>query len=140
MKKEREQIEFHIVVKSQLLKLMKETLKEYEENEHSLCRDLCSLCNAYLIDKYAWGAENCGSCPMRVFEGLGGSSVPCMNRKCYPIDCNDKYTEDELDAVVEFYKQAIKAVKTMTAEQVKEEGAFKFLIEIDKEVAKQFDI
>ena len=139
MKKDREQIEFHKVVKSELLKLMKVTLKEYEENEHNLDRKKCSLCNTYLIDKHDWGPENCGSCPMGVFDGLGRSSVPCMNRKCYPIECEDHYSKDELDAVIEFYKQAIKVVKTMTAEQVQKEDAFKFLIEIDKEVFKQFD-
>ena len=56
-----------------------------------------------------------------------------------PIDCYYATEEtNELKAVIELYKRAIKKVDSMTSEELNKRNAFRFLIKMDEEVAKEF--
>jgi hypothetical protein len=81
---------------------------------------------------------------MYVFYEKYKNVYPCMKRKCEPVDCENGgiygSTKDsnELLAVIDFYKEAISIVKNMTSEELNKKNAFKFLIKIDKVVAKKY--
>jgi hypothetical protein len=65
-----------------------------------------------------------------------------MKRKCEPVDCDGYVTNDsnELLAVIDFYKEVISTVRNMTSEELNKKNAFKFLIKIDKKVAKKYSL
>ena len=46
----------------------------------------------------------------------------------------------KIPAVIEFYEEVIKVVKTMTSKQMNKDNAFNFLIDIDNNVAKKYKL
>jgi hypothetical protein len=127
-----------IIEKGKLLWAMKMILREYKKNEHKALIDHCGLCRLYNRYNKEYKKHECELCPMYVFY-VTDCTYPCMRRKCEPIDCYYA-TEDtnELKAVIELYKRAIKKVDSMTSEELNKRNAFKFLIKMDEEVAKEF--
>ena len=69
---------------------------------------------------------------------------PCMFRRCRPIDSNpneDKYRKKErLQAVQEFYERMIEKVQSMSTEELQEKHAFKFLVDLDNEIADKYKL
>jgi hypothetical protein len=80
---------------------------------------------------------------MFVFYKYHGWRFPCKNRKCEPVDClweSSYIGTNELEAVIEFYEEAIEKIKTMTNESLKKDNGFNFLVDIDKKIAKKYKI
>jgi hypothetical protein len=127
------------IKKSELLPAMKKILQEYKNVSHKKRVTSCKLCKLYYV---CYG--NCSICPMTVFNITGYSQFYCTNRQCRPVDCEIFYhkgiTYPEIERVIKFYKKAIERVESMTEEQLNKENAFKFLIDIDKEVAEKYSI
>lgn len=125
--------------KSELLEAMEAVLAQYKNNTHE-CNLTCSLCKLYFTLK-----NSCPNCPMTVFKSYKGS-LPCLYRKCEPIHCSpvnqnlSELKKTKLLAVMEFYEKAIERIKLMTYEEVNKANAFKFLIDIDNEVAQKYQI
>ena len=64
---------------------------------------------------------------------------PCTKRKCKPFSCgHNPKNSIKYSKVIEFYEKAIEKVKSMTSKQLNKKDAFKFLIEIDNEVADKY--
>ena len=126
------------IIKSKLLKAMRQIRNEYKKETHCLSRDTCALCKLYL------NKDNmtCNACPMDVFWADGDASFPCVNRKCTPVECEEYgWLPGELLAVVEFYNRAINVVSSMSAKELNGPlQSFKFLREIDKQVAKEYGL
>ena len=127
--------------KVRVLKAMRTILQEYKAKTHTTKLNECGLCKMFyqdVIDLF----PQCTSCPMNVFEGKL-SPYPCKHRKCEPIDCFwESYFlgTKKIPAVIEFYEEAIKVVKTLTSRQMNKKDAFKFLINIDNNVAKKYKL
>lgn len=113
-----------------VLKAMREILEQYQNRTHNNKIKNCSLCNLYYEV-----TNHCKNCPMRVF----GHNIGCLDRKCKAIDCDRKYNETELSAVIEFYKEAIEKIKSMNFIQFMFTD-YKFLLKIDEEIATKFKI
>jgi hypothetical protein len=128
-----------MIEKGKLLSAMKMILREYKKNEHEAAVTRCKLCLLYNRYRKEYKKHECELCPMYVFYDTDCIYYPCMKRYCEPIDCYYA-TEDtnDLKAVIEFYKRAIKKVDSMTSEELNKRNAFKFLIKMDEEVAKEF--
>jgi hypothetical protein len=131
------------IKKLELLKAMKTILREYKKRIHHTRLDRCALCVFYHKDNYFDSHEKheCILCPMFVFL-KDNDSYPCMERKCEPVNCwgYGSAEEDEIKKVIEFYTQAIAVVETMTYKELNEKKAFKFLVKIDRNIAKKYDI
>jgi hypothetical protein len=130
----------NIYKKAELLKAMKQILKEYKRNIHIASVAICPLCLLYNKDddKKHIGHE-CRLCPMHVFHKYSFDLYFCLYRKCEPINCNkNTKNTNELKAVIDFYKEAIATVQKMTEEQLNKPRSFSFLIKIDKLVAKKY--
>ena len=89
--------------------------------------------------------HECYLCPMYIFYKHDGWRFPCKNRKCEPVDClweSSYIGTKELEAVIEFYDEAIEKIKTMTNESLKKDNGkdngFDFLVDIDKRIAKKY--
>lgn len=126
------------IVKTALLKAMRQIRNEYKKETHCLSRDTCALCKLYL-DKTDM---TCNMCPMHVFWADGDASFSCMNRKCTPVECEEYgWLPEELLAVVEFYDRAINAVSSKSTKELNGPlQSFKFLREIDIQVAEKFGL
>lgn len=133
------------ITKAKLISAMEKILQEYKKQTHSTMMDNCSLCRLYRTSQY----DCMTSCPMYVFWDLSDNcSHPCMNRRCEPMNChpfdyeakNLKISKlnTKLNAVQEFYKEAIKKIKKMSNEEIKADNAFDFLIKLDKKVANKY--
>ena len=119
-----------------LLDAMRIILQEYKAQTHINRMDKCSLCIKFRNDEIV---DSCKKCPMNLFDL--DSIVPCMQRKCYPIDCKSMNNSEldglRLKCVIQFYEQVISKIESMTnAEFLKTD--FSFLIEIDNEVYDKF--
>lgn len=125
----------------QVLKLFKRVRTEYRKGEHSLSRDLCILCTTFLIEDNNWSQGNCKRCPMYVFKDNGTHGLPCMNRRCEPVDCGDAcFDQDrEINRVKKFYDEIIKVVESKTTEQLQKPSAWKFMLKIDAKVSEEID-
>ena len=131
-----------LIKKRELLKAMKQILSEYKETKHTTKLNECGLCKMFYQDVNDLFPQ-CTSCPMNVFEREQLSPYPCKHRKCEPIDCFwESYFlgTKKIPAVIEFYEEAIKVVKTLTSRQMNKKDAFKFLINIDNNVAKKYKL
>jgi len=120
--------------KSILLKILRQILNEYRENNHKARITDCALCTEYMvvINTY-W--DNCYGCPMVVFNPAQ-TDYPCLSRKCAPVDCQygvEKNKDIELKRVIRFYEKIIERIESMSTEAVRK-SSFKFMIKIDKEV------
>jgi hypothetical protein len=128
------------IIKDELLETMTTTLKEYEERTHTTTLTSCQLCVLY------HQTQSCSSCPMYVFFDSQGHIYPCMNRKCRPVACisdwhaSVKSNDIRLKAVIQFYKLAIKHVKTLTDDDFKGSNPFNFLVDIDNEIADKLTL
>ena len=123
------------IIKKHLLRAMKAVHKQYVEKTHNLKTTDCAMCRLYRDEKNL----SCTICPFRVF-------YRCGNRNCYPIDCSrkgengDRRTTEfktHLKAVTEFYKRIIPEVEKRPEEELQSKFDFEFMLEIDKEVAKE---
>jgi len=129
------------IKKRELLKAMKQILLEYKNTSHTTRLNECGLCKMFYQDADDLFPQ-CTACPMNVFEGKL-SPYPCKHRKCEPIDCKwESYYlgTKKIPAVIEFYEEVIKVVKTMTSRQMNKANAFKFLINIDINIAKKYKL
>ena len=129
------------IKKTELLKAMRTILKEYENNEHQAHVYSCKLCQLYnKDDDEEHKNHECSLCPMYVFQ-VNNYIYPCIKRYCEPVACNYA-TEDsnELKAVIDFYKETINIIKNMTSKELNKKNTFKFLIKIDKVVAKKYGL
>lgn len=127
------------IKKTELLKAMRTILKEYENNEHQAHVVFCKLCQLYnKDDDKEHKNHECSLCPMYVFLVNAYTYYPCLKRKCEPVNCYYA-TEDsnELKTVIDFYKEAISTINDMTSNELNKKNTFKFLIKIDKVVAKK---
>jgi|ERR1035437_1660775 hypothetical protein len=131
-----------VIKKGKLLTAMKKILLEYKNGTHKANLDDCALCKLYYKynnDEKHQG-HGCHLCPMFTFFTKGDMPMPsrydypCMKRNCEPIDCDGCETATEIKRVIEFYKEVIKVIKTMSADQLNKVDAFKFLIKIDKKI------
>ncbi len=123
------------IIKTDLLAAMKNVLQEYRERQHTLKKSDCALCKLYYNVK---DFETCEPCPMNIFPSdfLEHNLVGCLDRKCRPVNCREiDYDSPKLKAVIEFYEQAILKVEDMKERIMNKKDAFKFLIDIDKEIA-----
>jgi hypothetical protein len=126
--------------KSEIFEAMEAVLADYKNNTHK-CDLTCPLCKHYFV----LTLKGCPNCPMAVFRSSKGS-LPCLYRKCEPITCSpvnqnlSELKKTKLKAVMEFYEKAIEIVKTMTYKEINKRNAFKFLIDIDNEVAEKHQI
>ena len=128
---------------TKLISAMETILQEYKERNHSTFTDNCSLCHLYR-EFFTCNIK----CPMCIFLGLGGDYThPCMNRRCEPVNCYNslrsiKISElnTKLNAVIEFYKKAIKKIKKMTDEELERKDAFNFLIKLDNKIADKYSL
>lgn len=124
-----------MIKKSPLVKAMKQVLKEYREETHTLEMRDCAMCKLYR-DIFGY---TCGNCPMaKVFHR-------CGSRWCAPVRCNVHHStknsrvhKQKLQAVQEFYIKAIARVRRMTVSELNAYGAFEFLKDIDMKVAEKY--
>jgi hypothetical protein len=131
------------IKKLELLNAMRGILYDYENNKHRSTLDSCKLCRLYNRNcPQVHKDHECSLCPMYVFFETRNTIYPCMKRKCEPVDCDGYVTNDsnELLAVIDFYKEVISTVRNMTSEELNKKNAFKFLIKIDKKVAKKYSL
>lgn len=121
--------------KTRLLPIMQKILAEYRENKHR-CTMNCPLCSEY-ID----GWTDCSECPMHVFSPEE-TNLNCLKRRCIPVDCEDKVYKGhiKLQAVQEFYEKAIEVVETLSYDELNKANAFRFLLDIDNEVADKYGL
>lgn len=122
--------------KDLVLKTMRLVHKQYLNNVHTNEMSKCALCREFRTDTY----HCCSACPMDLFEER--SYVPCMSRRCYPIDCNAVFTGDDikrLKRVIKFYEQAIARIESMSPDEVLKTN-YEFLITLDNEIAESFNI
>jgi|ERR1035437_6364276 hypothetical protein len=129
------------IKKGELVKAMQQILLEYKNTSHTTRLNECGLCKLFYIEDINDIFHECASCPMNIFTGK--QIYPCKSRKCEPIDCKwESYYlgTKKLPAVIEFYEEAIKVIKTMTSRQMNKANAFKFLIDIDNNVAKKYKL
>jgi hypothetical protein len=131
-----------VIEKATLIPAMEQILNEYNNNTHTAYVMDCALCK--LFKRVIDGGEDmdtisCTKCPMNVFEGIETSHL-CLNRICEPLSCPIDFEEDakKLTAVKEFYILAIAKVKEMSEEEI--QLPFKFLIDIDNEIADKYNI
>ena len=125
------------IIKKQLIEACKQVLREYVDNTHVAINDSCVLCQTYREGD--WHNGGCGDCLMEVFDS--GSQGGCLRRKCTPIDSRDFFKRSkETKAVIEFYKLLIGRLETMTAKEMNKPNAFKFLIELDNQVANKYEL
>lgn len=127
--------------KVRVLKAMRTILQEYKAKIHTTKVGECGLCKLFHL--FDVKPHECLLCPMFVFYFYDGWACPCKNRKCEPVDCRWESSylgTKKLEAVIEFYEEVIEKIKTMTNEEVKAEDGFKFLIDIDKKIAKKYKI
>jgi hypothetical protein len=124
------------IKKTELLKEMRTVLKEYKNKTHVVLTNSCALCLLY-YDRHTI-FSTCSICPMYIFDK---NDIDCMLRKCAPVYCYPHMKMPKrLSAVIEFYEESIKVIKSMTEEQLNVKDAFKFLIDIDNEVAKKYKL
>jgi hypothetical protein len=129
------------IKKTKLLKAMQTILQEYKEKRHEACVAKCKLCVLYYTNYHQLpdNTHSCYKCPMIAFKV--DDDLACLHRRCEPVNCNFKITTlKKLRAVIKFYEKAIEKVELMTKEQLNEENAFKFLIDIDNEIADNYKI
>jgi hypothetical protein len=129
--------------KDKILKAMRTILQEYKEKTHTTKVTDCSLCKLFHLNDVK--PHECYLCPMYIFYKHDGWRFPCKNRKCEPVDClweSSYIGTKELEAVIEFYDEAIEKIKTMTNESLKKDNGkdngFDFLVDIDKRIAKKY--
>ena len=122
------------VKQKRLLKAIKKIYKDYQKHQHMLDIDDCPLCVIYMTND-GW-VNNCSDCPMTVFRG--SQSCKCMNRKCRPVNCNEKEDRHKVPLVTEFYRRFVVAVEGMTDAEVQAKNAFKFLKTLDNRVYKKY--
>lgn len=120
-----------------VLKAMRVILQEYNDIKHKNDISTCSLCILFREDDFRF--HLCNNCPMQIFDNM--SSVPCMQRKCYPIDCTNIRTEDNfrLQRVIRFYNEIITKIESMSNSEFLKTD-YKFLVEIDNSIHKTFKI
>jgi hypothetical protein len=124
--------------KEVVLQAMREVLQQYEKKTHQNSVTTCPLCKLYYrvndnID------IDCDGCPMHIFDK---ESLGCLHRLCRPVHAFDVFIHDEAPsykAVMEFYREAIKAIEAMEASKV-EKTKFRFLIKIDSQIAEKYGI
>ncbi len=129
----------NIIKKTELLSAMRRILLEYKNGTHRANLDTCALCILYnKAEDGKHRGHECRLCPMHVFHKQN-HHYSCMSRKCEPIHCDGNEIVVEIKRVTEFYKKAIAVVKTISAEELNEKNAFKFLMKIDKDIYNEYD-
>jgi rubredoxin len=130
--------------KSDLLEAMQTVLQEYKDKTHWVSCYKCSLCILFYDDMKNEDKE-CGKCPMTTFKI--SFNFGCVQRKCHPYDFRSYNSEknniidyQRYQAVMEFYEKVIEKVKLMTYKEINKAGSFKFLIDIDNEIAEKYQI
>jgi hypothetical protein len=125
--------------KEAVLKAMREVLQQYEDKVHHNSVSTCPLCKLYynVTDELDL---DCNGCPMHIFDK---DSLGCLHRLCRPVDIASVLSvydvQPNYKAVLEFYRESIKAIEAMDAEKV-EKTKFRFLIKIDSLVAEKYGI
>jgi hypothetical protein len=125
------------MLKAELLTAMKTILQEYEKRTHETTCTSCELCKLYQKNYRSY--HTCCKCPMYIFRNFG--EFPCSGRRCKPLSvyCQNKMPV-RLKAVIEFYEKAIEKVKSMTEEELSKKNVFKFLLDIDNEIADKYEL
>ncbi len=131
--------------KTVLLEAMQTILQEYKDKTHWVSNERCSLCKLFYNDNEMNDKKECGKCPMTTFKI--NINYGCMLRKCHPydfrcykIECNFIIDEPQYQAVMEFYIIAIQKIRLMTYKKINKANAFKFLIDIDNEIADKYGL
>lgn len=151
------------ISKIEVLSAMRQILDEYRNEIHLTRRDTCHLCILYNPIRFSHriDSSNCICCPMHVFANSNTGNYGCMLRKCAPVAFSDLVQDEfcyysynnlnysynnlntgktRLAAVIEFYQKVIAAIEKMSYRELNKKDGFKFLVDIDNEVARKYSL
>lgn len=91
---------------------------------------------------------------MHVFANSDTGNYGCMLRKCAPVAFSNLVQDEfcyysynnlntgktRLAAVIEFYQKVIAAIEKMSYRELNKKDSFKFLVDIDNEVAEKYNL
>jgi ubiquitin len=118
-------------------------LEEYINESHHTTRDDCALC-VLANEKYdkALSRSNekaeseCLTCIMLPFSPQNYlNDIPCFQRKCRPVHCDEFKSLKMLSAVTEFYKRMLGWFGELSEEEINDFSILEHLKDIDYHVA-----